>query len=313
MSLQPLMPGRETLAQRLEAGRFVITAEVVPPVSCDPADLVAKALPLRGLADAVNVTDGAGAHAHMSALAAAALLVGAGIEPILQLTCRDRNRIALQSELMGAAALGVRNLLLLRGDDPTAGDQPDAKAVFDLDSRTLTETARAIREGRLPHGTKAAGGAPFFIGAADLPIDPPTGWQPDGLKAKVAAGAQFIQTQFCMDTAIIRRYAACLAEAGLSSRPFLLVGVNPLRSAKSAAWMRRHLFGTIIPETMVARLEQAKDSAAEGRKICIETVEELSLIPGVAGVHIMAPGNDAAIPDVIAAVRRTVTRAAKAG
>jgi len=155
----------------------------------------------------------------------------------------------------------VRNLLLLRGDDPSAGDQPDAKPVFDLDSRSLTETARAIRDGKLPHGTKVGGAAPFFIGAADIPIDPPPGWEPDGLKAKVAAGARFVQTQFCMDTAIVRRYAARLADAGLSA--FLLIGVNPLRSARSAAWMRRHLFGTIIPDAMVARLEQAEDAAAE--------------------------------------------------
>ena len=297
----------------LRAGAFVLTAEVVPPTSCDPDDLLKKALPLRDLADAVNVTDGAGARAHMGATPAAAILLRNGIEPILQLACRDRNRIALQGELMGAAALGVRNLLLLRGDDPTAGDQPDAKPVFDLGSRALTETARAIRDGRLPHGAKVAGEAPFFIGAADIPIDPPPGWQPDSLKAKIAAGAQFIQTQFCMDTAVVRRYAARLAEAGLSGRIFLLVGVNPLRSAKSAAWMRRHLFGTIIPETMVARLEQAEDAAAEGRKICVETIEELSRIPGVAGVHIMAPGNVAAIPEVIASARRSVTMAAKAG
>ncbi len=311
MSSQLPLPGSETLAQRLAAGRFVITAEVMPPVSCNPDDLTAKARPLRGLADAVNLTDGAGAHAHMSALAAAALLIAAGIEPILQLTCRDRNRIALQGELMGAAALGVRNLLLLRGDDPSAGDQPDAKPVFDLDSRTLTETAHAIRDGKLPHGTQVRGAAPFFIGAADIPIDPPPGWEPDSLKAKVAAGARFVQTQFCMDTAIVRRYAARLADAGLSV--FLLIGVNPLRSARSAAWMRRHLFGTIIPDAMVAPLEQAEDAAAEGRKICIETIEELSLIPGVAGAHIMAAGNDAAIPEVIAAVRRTVTTAAGGG
>src|SRR5262249_27470345 len=235
MSSQPSAPGSETFAQRLAAGRFVITAELMPPLSCNPDDLIAKALPLRGLADAVNVTDGAGAHAHMSAMAAAALLVAAGIEPILQLTCRDRNRIALQGELMGAAALGVRNLLLLRGDDPTAGDQPDAKPVFDLDSRALTETARETRDGRRPHGAKVASGAPFFIGAADIPIDPPPGWQPDSLKAKVTAGAQFVQTQFCMDPAIVRRYAARLAEAGLSGPAFLLVGVNPLRAAESAA------------------------------------------------------------------------------
>ena len=197
----------------------------------------------------------------------------------------------------------------LHSDYAPAGDQPEAKPVFDLDSRSLTETARAIRDGKLPHGTKVGGAAPFFIGAADIPIDPPPGWEPDGLKAKVAAGARFVQTQFCMDTAIVRRYAARLADAGLSV--FLLIGVNPLRSARSAAWMRRHLFGTIIPDAMVARLEQAEDAAAEGRKICIETIEELSLIPGVAGVHIMAPGNADAIPEVIAAARRTVTIAAR--
>ena len=311
MTSKPPTGSGERLAQRLAAGRFVITAEVVPPVSCDPQDLLAKALPLRGLADAVNVTDGAGARAHMSALAAAAILVAAGIEPILQVTCRDRNRIALQGDLIGAAALGVHNLLLLRGDDPTAGDQPEAKPVFDLDSRRLTEIARSIRDsGALPHGVKVAGAAPFFIGAADSPIDPPPGWQPDGLEAKVAAGAQFVQTQFCMDTAIVRRYVARLADSGLAGRVFLLIGVNPLRSAKSAAWMRSHLFGTIIPDAMVARLERAADAAAEGRRICIETIEELSSIPGVAGVHVMAPGNDAAVPDVIDAARRTVTTAA---
>jgi methylenetetrahydrofolate reductase (NADPH) len=201
--------------------------------------------------------------------------------------------------------------LLLRGDDPGAGDQPDAKPVFDLDSRSLTETARAIRDGKLPHGTRVAGEAPFFIGAADVPIDPPPGWEPTSLKAKIVAGAQFVQTQFCMDTAIVRRYAARLADAGLSA--FLLIGVNPLRSARSAAWMRSHLFGTIIPSAMVARLEQAVDPAAEGRKICIETIQELSLIPGVAGAHIMAPGNDGAIPEVILAARRTVTMPARGG
>jgi methylenetetrahydrofolate reductase (NADPH) len=299
------LPPGDSLARRLADGRFVITAEVVPPLSCDPADLLAKALPLRGLADAVNVTDGAGARAHMSALAAASLLIGAGIEPILQVTCRDRNRIALQSDLMGAAALGVRNLLLLRGDDPKAGDQPDAKPVFDLDSRALTDLARTLRDDHaLPHGAKVKGAAPFFIGAADSPVDPPPGWQPESLKAKVAAGAQFVQTQFCMDTGIVRRYAARLADAGV--RVSLIVGVNPLRSAKSAAWMKRHLFGTIIPDAMVARLEESADPAAEGARICVETIAELRDIPGVAGAHVMAPGNDASVPEVIAAARAAV-------
>ncbi len=304
-------PPKPDLERKLRDGRFVLTAEVTPPVSCDAQDLLAKALPLKGLADAVNVTDGAGARAHMGALAAASLLHNAGIEPIVQLACRDRNRIALQGDLMGAAALGLRNLLLLRGDDPTAGDQKDAKPVFDLDSRALMETARAMRdEGRLPHGPKVAGAPRFFLGAADTPIDPPADWAPKSLLDKVAAGAQFVQTQFCMDGAILRRYVARLAEAGLRDKLFFLIGVTPLRSAGSAQWMRKHLFGTIIPDAIVARMERAADPGAEGRRICVELIEEMSTIPGVAGAHIMAPGNDAAVPEVIAEVRRRVKRAA---
>ncbi len=303
-------PDPRTFAEKL-GGRFVMTAEVAPPLSCDARDLLAKAAPLSGLADAVNVTDGAGARAHMSALASASLLLGAGMEPILQLTCRDRNRIALQSDLMGAAALGIRNLLVLTGDDPKAGDQPDAKPVFDVDSKTLIETARRLRdEGELPNGRKVAGEAAFFLGAADMPIDPPGGWQPKPLIAKMAAGAQFVQTQFCMDAGIVRRYAAALAQAGLTQKLAILIGVNPLRSAKSAQWMKKNLFGTIIPDAFVARMEKAEDPAREGIQICVEFIEELSTIPGIAGVHIMAPGNDTAIPEVIAQARRRVPKAA---
>jgi methylenetetrahydrofolate reductase (NADPH) len=297
-------------AERLRAGRFVMTAEVVPPVSCDARDLIAKAAPLKGLADAVNVTDGAGARAHMGALAAAVILRNAGIEPILQLTCRDRNRIGLQGDLIGAAALGIRNLLILTGDKPSAGDQPDAKAVFDYDSKALSQVAQMIgAQGQLPTGTKVAGAQPFLIGAADMPIDPKPDWQPTGLKAKVEVGARFAQTQFCMDAGILRRYLARLTEAGVLPGLAMLIGVNPLRSAKSANWMKNHLFGTIIPDAMIARLEKATDQAAEGRRICIEFIEEISEIPGVAGVHVMAPGNDAAVPDVIGAARARVKRA----
>src|SRR5215467_2695729 len=196
------LPG--TLRERLRQGHFVMTAELVPPLSCDAEEFLNKAAPLKGLADAVNVTDGAGARAHMSALAGASLLLQAGIEPILQMTCRDMNRLALQSEMMGAAALGIRNLLLLSGDDPKTGDQPDTKPVFDVDSPTLIETARRLRDdGKLPTGREVAGKAAFFLGAADTPIEPPAGWQPKGLAAKVAAGAQFVQTQFCMDAALL--------------------------------------------------------------------------------------------------------------
>jgi methylenetetrahydrofolate reductase (NADPH) len=287
-----------TLKEQLASGRFVITAEIAPPVSCDAADLMAKAAPLKGLADAVNVTDGAGARAHLGSVAAAAILIQEGIEPILQLTCRDRNRIALQSELMAAAALGIRNLLLLKGDDPKQGDQPDAKPVFDYDTAALTAVAVAMRDkGELPTGKKVGGKAEFFIAAADVPIDPPAGWEPKSLKAKIAAGCEFVQTQFCMDAGVARRYMARLAEHGVRV-PFL-IGISPLRSAKSARWMKERLFGTIIPDATIARLEAAGDPAAEGRKLCVDLMRKLAAIPGVAGVHIMAPGNEAAIADVV--------------
>jgi len=304
-------PPPPTLQDRLRAGRFVMTAELAPPVSCDAAELLRKAAGLKGLADAVNVTDGAGARAHMSALAAAAILIDAGIEPILQITCRDKNRIALQSEMMGAAALGIRNLLLLTGDDPKAGDQPDTKPVFDIDSKALIETARRLRdEGTLPTGRQVTGKAAFFIGAADMPIDPPPGWAPSALLGKVKSGAQFAQTQFSMDAAIVRHYVGVLEKAGITKQLAILIGVNPLRSAKSAQWMKKNLFGTIIPDAFVERMEKAPDPAVEGVRICVELIEELATIPGVAGVHIMAPGNDAAIPEVIAGVRAHVQKAA---
>jgi methylenetetrahydrofolate reductase (NADPH) len=308
MTMELNMTLQKTLQDKLAARRFVITAEVTPPVSFDRADLLAKALPLKGLADAVNLTDGAGARPHMSALTAAAILVEAGIEPILQITGRDRNRIALQSDLIAAAASGVRNLLMLRGDDPSAGDQPGAKAVFDYDARGLLETARTLRDkGELPTGKRVTGRADFFLGGADSPIDPPAGWEPQSLAGKIAAGAQFVQTQFCMDAGVVRRYLARLAEHNIKDLS-ILIGIAPLRSAKSALWMKEKLFGTIIPDALVARMEAASDPAAEGRAICIELIGELSDIPGVAGVHIMAPNNDAAVPAVIAEARKRVER-----
>jgi methylenetetrahydrofolate reductase (NADPH) len=298
-----------TLEEKLRGGRFVLTAEVTPPVSADRNDLLAKALPLKGLADAVNVTDGAGARAHLSAVVAATILQDVGIEPILQLTCRDRNRIALQSDLLGAAAAGVRNLLVLRGDDPSAGDQPDAKPVFDLDARQLLATARRLRDaGELPTGRKIGGKPAFFLGGADNPIDPPAGWEPKGLAAKIDAGAQFVQTQFCMDAEVLRRYVVRLEECGLGGKLFFIVGVAPLRSAQSARWMKEKLFGTVIPDAFVTRMEKASDPLAEGRRICLETIAALANIPQVAGCHIMAPNNDAAVPVVIEQARKSIKR-----
>jgi len=289
-----------TLQEKLQSGRFVITAEITPPASCDASDLLAKAAPFKGLADAVNVTDGAGARAHLGAVTAAGFLLQNGIEPILQFTCRDRNRIALQSDLMAAAALGVQNLLMLKGDDPKQGDQPDAKPVFDLDTVALTQMAVALRDkGELPNGRKVSGSAKFFIGAADAPIDPPAGWEPKSLKSKIAAGSEFAQTQFCMDADVVRRYMARLHEHGVKLP--ILIGISPLRSAKSARWMREKLFGTIISDAIVTRMDAAADPAAEGVRICLELLEQLSTIPGVAGAHLMAPGNEGAIVDVLKA------------
>jgi methylenetetrahydrofolate reductase (NADPH) len=297
----------------LESRRFAITAEVTPPLSTDPADLLAKSLPLRDLADAVNVTDGASARAHLDALVAATLLRQNGIEPVLQVTCRDRNRIALQSELVGAAALGVTNVLFLTGDDPKKGDQPEAKPVFDLDSVSLVRTAVSIRDkGELPHGRKVAGRAPYFVGVADMPIDPPAGWAPEGLRKKVDAGAQFAQTQFCLDVAVVRRYVARLAEHGLTERLYLLIGVAPLASARSGRWIKENLFGAIIPDALIERLEGAAEPKLEGQRICVELLHELATIPGVAGAHIMAPLNDAAIPQVIRTFRASSPAVARA-
>jgi len=189
-------------------------------------------------------------------------------------------------------------MLMLAGDDPKAGDQPEAKPVFDLDSKALLAMAdRMRRSHKLPSGTAIGGKLDIFLGAADVPIDPPPGWEPTGLRAKLDAGAGFVQTQFCMDTGVVRRYAARLMQAGI--RTPVLFGVAPIPSARSARWMREKLFGTLIPEAIVSRLEKAADPRREGRRICIEVLQELSETPGVAGAHVMAPMNFAEIPVVI--------------
>ncbi len=281
--------------------RFAVTAEVPPPLTADPEAMIALAAPLRGKVDAINVTDAAGARTAMSSLAAAAILCRAGFEPVLQMTCRDRNRLALAGDLLGAAALGIENLLILRGDDPTQGDAPDAKPVFDFDSRELMSLARLMRDrGVLPSERIIASPPSLFIGAADSPCDPPADWRPDALMAKQEAGAQFVQTQFCFDTGALRRYMARLSDFGLTDKLHFLIGVGPIASAASARWMNDKLFGVTVPGETIERLEKAGDQAAEGRRICIETIEELRGIEGVAGVHIMAPrGGAPAIAEVV--------------
>ena len=286
------------LQSRLRSGQFVVTAEITPPVSTDPAEFLKRALPLKGLATAINITDGAGAKVHLSSLAAAHFLVQTGIEPVFQMTCRDRNRLALQGDILGAAALGIHNILVLAGDNPTAGDQPDAKPVYDLDSKGLIALAHRMRsEKTLSSGTAIEGELELVLGAADVPVDPPAGWDPKGLFAKAEAGADFVQTQFCMDTGIVRRYAARLRELGFKLP--ILIGIAPIPSARSARWMREKLFGTIVPDAIVERLEKAANPKLEGRRICVEILQELAEIPGVAGAHVMAPMNFAEIPPAI--------------
>lgn len=274
----------------LHDGRFCFTAELVPPLSTDPRAVTEVCAPLRGLVSAVNVTDGAGARTTMSSLAAAAILAREGIEPVLQLTCRDRNRIALAADLVGAAALGICNLLPLFGDDPKKGDQPDAKWVQDLNTTGLIALARTMRDrGELPTGRKVEPSPDFFIGAADIPAvhDPAKG--PPSLAGKIDAGAEFVQTQLCFDVDLVRRYVDGLDRAGLLPRVRILIGLGPIASLKSAQWMKQNLFGVAMPDAVLKRLETAKDQRDEGRRICIELVRELRGIPGVAGVHLMSP------------------------
>jgi methylenetetrahydrofolate reductase (NADH) len=293
--------GAGALAAALRGGNFVVTAEVAPPVSADPADLLKRALPLKGVATAVNVTDGAGAKAHLASIVAAHFLLQNGIEPIVQMTCRDRNRLALESDLIGAAALGIRNVLILTGDDPKLGDQPETKPVFDLTSQALLQLADRMRRAHeLPTGTAIKGALDFVLGGADMPLDPPPNWTPKSLAAKIESGADFVQTQFCMDATIVRRYVKRLTEEGLAQRVKILIGVCPIPSARSARWMKEKLFGTIIADAIIDRLDKAENPKAEGVKLCAEFLADLATIPGVAGAHVMAPQNVSAIPEAIA-------------
>jgi methylenetetrahydrofolate reductase (NADPH) len=278
------------LANKVRSRQFVITAEIVPPLSASGAKLLHEAQQLAGKVDAINITDAAAGKTSISSFAAAALLVAHGHEPILQVTCRDRNRIALAGDLIGAAAQGVENVLILRGDDPKGGDQPDAKPVFDLESLDLLALARDMRDkGTLPSGRAIDSPPRFFLGAADVPRRPDEKWSSVGLQKKIAAGANFAQTQFGFDLDVVRAYIERLRSDGIAEQLGIIIGVGPIRSAKSARWMNENLFGVHVPDAIIARLEGAKDQAAEGRRVCAELIHGLREIDGVAGAHVMAP------------------------
>jgi len=287
----------KTLQEKTRANEFVVTAEIVPAAAGGSSNLLCEAEVLKGLVDAINVTDGAGASTALSSAAASAILAANGFEPVLQLTCRDRNRLALCADMLGASAQGISNLLILTGDDPSKGDQPDAKPVFDLDSGELMRIARAMRDDAvLPNGKSIDEAPDFFLGVADVPIDPPEGWEPKGLLAKMDNGAQFAQTQFCFDPEIASRYISTLRARGITDRLSIILGIGPIASARSARWMDENLYGVSMPESVIARLEAAGDGPAqklEGIQICRELLAEYRNMDGVAGVHIMAPAASA--------------------
>ena len=282
------------------SGRFVVTVEIAPPDSADPAALVRRAAGFRGLVDAINITDGAGGNCHLSSAAAAAVLVANGLTPVCQMACRDRNRIALQGDILGAAALGVRNILCLTGDDVSQGDQPAAKRVFDLDAVSLLHVASGMRD----HGTFASGraieGAPdLFLGATANPFVPPYADRIANLEGKVAAGARFIQTQFCFDVAMLDEFMRAARARGLHRRCAIIVGVGTLSSAKALRWMAGHVPGVHIPAAVIERVARADDQKLEAKKVLIETIQALRAIEGVAGVHLMGHKNEGVLADVI--------------
>jgi methylenetetrahydrofolate reductase (NADPH) len=299
----PILPGHSSpgrFERVLRAGGFAVTAELAPPDSADPEDVYARARIFDGHVDAINATDGSGANCHMSSVAVCALLTRIGYSPVMQISCRDRNRIAIQGDILGAAAMGVSNLLCLTGDGVQAGDHPQAKPVFDLDCISLLEIARRLRDaGRFESGRALTSRPKVFLGAAENPFAPPYDWRPLRLAKKIEAGAQFVQTQYCFDVPMFRRFMARLDDLGLLGAIFVLVGVGPLPSARTAEWLRRHVAGVHIPDAVVERLAGAASPRAEGRRLCVELIQELREIKGVNGVHVMAYRQEEAVAEVI--------------
>ena len=290
------------LERVLRSGRFDVTAELNAPDSANPEDVYRNALVLAEVCDAINATDGSGANCHMSSLGCCALLTRAGYEPVFQVSCRDRNRIAMQGDLLGAAALGIKNVLCLTGDDVTAGDQPEAKRVFDFDSLQLLRTARIMRDkGIFLSGRKLTTPPRFFLGAAENPFAPPYDWRPLRLAKKIEAGADFIQTQYCFDLPRLRSFMQRVRDLGLHEKVYLLIGVGPLRSEKVAEFMRTKVPGVWIPDELVERMAKTpkKQQAEEGKRICIEIIQQVRELEGVHGVHLMAYRQEETVAEIV--------------
>ncbi len=299
----PPLPGhvsRGRLERVLRRGEFAVTAEINPPDSADPDEIEHRVKPFEGWVDAINATDGSGAHCHMSSIAVSALLIRMGYSPVTQISCRDHNRIAIQGNVLGAAALGVANILCLTGDGVQAGDHPQAKPVFDLDSIALLHTIRMMRdEGRFLSGRRITGPPQVFVGAAENPFAPPHDFRPLRLAKKIAAGAQFIQTQYCYDIPMMARFMARARDLGLPERCFILAGCGPLASARAAKWIRANVPGVHIPDAVIARLEGARDQRAEGKRLCVEIIQQLQAMPGIACVHLMAYKQEESIAEIV--------------
>ena len=298
---RPLRSGSR-LERVLRSGLFAVTAELNAPDSADPEDVYKNALVLSEVCDGINATDGSGANCHMSSLGCSAVLIRAGYDPVLQIACRDRNRIGIQGDILGAAALGIQNVLCLTGDDVSNGDQPEAKRVFDFDSVQLLQTAHIMREqGVFLSGRKITTKPRLFLGAAANPFAPPFEWRPLRLAKKIDAGADFIQTQYCFDIPRLQEYMKQVRDLGLHEKAFILVGVGPLRTERAAEFMRKNVPGVRIPDAVVERLAKTpkKQKREEGKKICIELIQQIREIEGVHGVHIMAYRQESTVRDII--------------
>lgn len=284
----------------LRSGEFAITTEIAPPDSADPDEVLRRAALFDGYVDGINATDGSGANCHMSSLGVCALLTRVGYSPIIQVSCRDRNRIAIQGDVLGAAALGVCSVLCLSGDDVSVGDHPEAKPVFDLDSVSLLQTIRTLRdERRFLSGRQLDHPPRLFLGASINPFAPPAQNRVHQFAKKVVAGAQFVQSQYCFDIDMARTFMAQARDLGLTERCYTLMGVGVLASAKTANWLRTAIPGVHIPDHIIRRLEGAKKPKAEGRAIAIELMQQLAEIEGVNGIHVMAYKQEEFVGEIV--------------
>ena len=308
----PILPGHVSpgrFERVLRAGHFAVTAEIAPPDSADPADVYARAMDFDGYVDAINATDGSGANCHMSSMGICALLTRRGYAMILQMSCRDRNRIAMQGDMLGASAMGVANVLCLTGDGVQSGDHPEAKPVFDMDSISALGMVRQMRDESAFLSGRALSTPPrLFLGAAANPFAPPLDFRPQRLAKKVAAGAQFVQTQYCFDVVRLKTYMARVRDLGLLEKVFILPGVGPLASAKSAEWIRKNVAGVHIPDAVIQRLAGAKDQKQEGVDLCVELMQEIKEIEGVSGIHLMAYRQEHRIGEIVSKSKVLGTR-----